>query len=81
MKTFQLTIARVGKTLYSGPAISAHFPGADGEFTILPNHEPFVSQLVAGKIRVKDEHNSEQTFESEKKGIVEVSNGHVTVLL
>jgi len=81
MKTFQLTIARVGKTLYSGSAISARLPGADGEFTILPNHEPFVSQLVVGTIRVKDERNSEQTFESEKKGVVEVSNGQVTVLL
>ena len=51
MKTFHLTIARVGEQLYSGEAQSVNLPGVEGVFTVLAGHEPFVSGLAAGTAR------------------------------
>ncbi|MFZ2167820.1 MAG: F0F1 ATP synthase subunit epsilon [Minisyncoccia bacterium] len=81
MKTFHLTVAKVGENLFDGDAISVSMPGVDGVFQILADHEAFVSELVSGNMRVKAADNQEYQFEIPKGGIAEVSRNQATILL
>ena len=81
MKTFHLTVARVGENLFDGEAVSAVLPGKDGVFQILAEHEPFVSELVPGEMRVKAADEQSYHFELPKGGVAEVSRNQATILL
>lgn len=78
--TLHLVISSVGENLYDGPALSATLPGASGEFTILPNHEPFVTTLKTGKIIVRIPNQEEQNFSIES-GVLETSGTRAVVLV
>jgi F-type H+-transporting ATPase subunit epsilon len=78
-KTFTVTIARVNEQLFNGLAYSITVPGSEGELTILADHEPLVSLLKTGTITVRKDEATEK-FQIEK-GLLETSNGQVTVLL
>lgn len=80
-KTFHLTIARVGETLFEGEAVSARFPGVEGQFTVLAGHEPFVSPLASGTVHVVTSENETVEFPVASSGVAEVSGGQATVLV
>lgn len=77
--TFHLIIASVAETRYDGRALSAIFPGAAGEMTVLPHHEAIVTTLKTGRIRVKDE-TGEHVFDIED-GVLECSGNRAIVIL
>ena len=79
-KTFHLTIAKVGENLYDGEAVSVTVPASEGEMTVLANHEPFVTPLKAGTIRVESD-SGDSSFALETDGILEVSNNQATIIL
>lgn len=81
MKAFHLTIARVGENLFDEDALSVTVPGAGGVFTVLADHEPFVSTLASGTILIKTPEGGDHTFTIEGGGIVEVSYNQATILL
>jgi F-type H+-transporting ATPase subunit epsilon len=78
--TLHLVISSVGESLYDGPALSVTLPGASGEFTVLPNHEPFVTTLKGGVIAVRIPNAEEKTFAIES-GVLETSGTRVVVLV
>ncbi len=78
--TFHLTIASVGDSKFDGPALSATLPGAAGELTILPHHEPIVTTLKPGTIIVRETLGDPRRFEVER-GVLECSGNRVVVLL
>ncbi len=78
--TFELVIASVGETRFSGPAISVTLPGESGDLTILPHHEPLVTTLRPGTITVKEKSGEPKKFPVES-GILEVSGNRAVVLL
>jgi F-type H+-transporting ATPase subunit epsilon len=80
-KTFNLTIANVGENLFAGEAISVTLPGAEGVFTVMAGHEPFVTPLKAGIALVKTPEGEETSFTLGEGGILEASGGQATVLL
>jgi F-type H+-transporting ATPase subunit epsilon len=80
-KTFHLTIAKVGENLFDGEVVSASFPGAEGVFEVLAEHEAFVSELRAGEIRVTPSVGDIVRFAIADRGIAEVSRNQATVLL
>jgi len=80
-KEFHLTIARVGENLFDGTAKSVTLPGSEGVFTVLAEHEPFISTLVPGEIKFTDAEGSEHMMVVEKPGIAEISKNQATVLL
>ncbi|MGE5540780.1 MAG: F0F1 ATP synthase subunit epsilon [Bacillota bacterium] len=79
-KTFHLTIAKVGENLFDGEAVSVTLPGEEGVFTVLANHEAFVTPLKAGEAHVETADGKKETFAIER-GIAEVSSNQATVLL
>lgn len=78
--TLHLVISSVGENLYDGPAISATLPGAAGDFTILPNHEPFVTTLKEGKITVRIP-NADPREIPISSGVLETSGTRAVVLV
>ncbi|MFA6503051.1 MAG: F0F1 ATP synthase subunit epsilon [Candidatus Paceibacterota bacterium] len=80
MKTFHLTIAKVGTNLFDGEAASVSLPGSEGVFEVLADHEAFVSELRSGDIRVTDTEGASQTFPI-GGGIAEISHNQATILL
>ncbi|MFM2331129.1 MAG: hypothetical protein RLZZ26_636 [Candidatus Parcubacteria bacterium] len=81
MKTFHLTVAKVGENLFSGEAVSATLPGDEGVFQVLAGHEALVSELKPGELRVVAADEQAHLFEMPRGGIVEVSHNQATVLL
>ncbi len=80
MKTFRLTVARVGENLYDGEAVSVTLPGSEGVFTVLANHEPLVSELKPGDVVIRDE-KGETRVQVTERGVAEISKNQATVLL
>ena len=80
MNTFHLRVASVGESRYDGEAQSVIFPGSAGEFTVLAHHEPLVSTLSRGALRIKDAEGKERRIEIHT-GIVEVSGNQAIVLI
>ena len=78
--TFHLVIASVGETRFDGPSVSATFPGSDGELTVLAHHEPLVTTLKKGVIRVRESAESTKDVPIES-GVLEVSGNRAVVLL
>lgn len=77
--TFTTTIAKVSNQLFHGEVLSCTLPGSDGQLTILPHHAPLISLLKSGTIRVR---TSEAVHDfAVQKGVLEVSNNHMTVLI
>lgn len=80
MNTFHLTIASVGETRFDGAAMSVTLPGAAGQLTILPHHEPIVTTLKPGTITVRQAEAEPTEFKIEN-GVLECSGSRVVVLL
>ncbi len=81
MKTFHLTIARVGENLFDGEAVSVALPGEGGAFEVLALHEALVSPLKGGEVRVTTPSGEHRYFELPGGGIAEISGNQATVLL
>ncbi|MDP2157718.1 MAG: F0F1 ATP synthase subunit epsilon, partial [Nitrospirota bacterium] len=64
-----------------GEAVSVTLPGVEGVFTVLAQHEAFVTPLKEGVVLVKDAEGAETSFTLAAGGIAEVSLGQATVLL
>lgn len=79
-KDLYLEIVSPDKTIYHGNVDLVEVPGQQGRFTILRNHAPIISVLVAGQIRIGDKQGQEQLFDC-KAGYVECADNKVTVLL
>jgi len=76
----KVRIAKVGESLFEGEALSLNLPGTEGDMTILPHHSPLIATLRSGTIHVMDANKETHFFEIEK-GLVEISNNEVIVLL
>lgn len=81
MKTFHLTIARVGENLYDGEAISVTLPGTEGVFTVLAHHEPYVSELKAGELHFTDAEEKKRHIPVPNGGVAEISKNQATIIL
>ncbi|HEY5383509.1 MAG TPA: hypothetical protein VIJ88_03075 [Candidatus Paceibacterota bacterium] len=76
-----VVIAKVDEVFFDGEAASMTLPGAEGELTVLGEHEPLITTLKEGVIivRVGDEQ-PEQTFHI-LGGVLEVRRDGATVIL
>jgi len=78
--TLHLVVSSISESLFDGAAISATLPGAAGEMTILPNHEPLITTLKAGTIIVRTPENPDREF-TVAGGVLEISGGRAVVLV
>lgn len=80
MNTLHLIISSVSENLFDGHAVSVTVPGAAGEMTILPNHEPLITTLKEGTITLREANKEDRKFPI-KGGVVEVSGTRAVVLV
>ena len=76
----QLELISPKQILFSGKIHLIQVPGTKGSFEILKNHEPIVSSLDAGKIKVITSTGEEKFFDI-KDGFVEVKKNEISVLV
>lgn len=76
-----LTITTVDTQLFNGLVAYVICPGSGGEFTVLKNHEPFITTLKAGTICVQENKEGEQQIFEIEKGLFEVSKEGAVILL
>ena len=77
--TIHVDIVSAEAEIFSGLAEMVIAPAIQGEVGILPQHAPFITQLVEGDIRVKLENDKEELFYI-SGGMLEVQPHKVTVL-
>ncbi len=75
-----LELISPNETLFSGEIYLIKVPGTKGSFEVLNNHEPIISTLDAGKIKVITKEGKEQFFEI-KNGFIEVEKNQISVLI
>lgn len=73
-----LEIISADSVLFSGQADAVTLPGALGSFTVLRNHAPIISVLVAGKVSYRGANGEESNFDI-RGGLVDVNNNKVAV--
>ena len=78
VKQFQLDIMASDHVFYSGPCDELVFPGQDGSFGILPNHQPMITCLNAGELRFRVGEEWHDAIVSD--GFVEIMPSNVTML-
>ncbi len=81
MKTFHLTVSSVSETKFEGEASSISVPGVDGQMEVLKDHAPLISTLNSGTIVIKTESDKNGEKFKIEKGILEVANNRVVVLM
>lgn len=77
-KTFFLEIIASDRSFFKGDCEMLVFPGLDGEFGILANHEPMVTCLKAGELKFKID--GEWKYAAVSEGFAEVMPTSVIVL-
>jgi F-type H+-transporting ATPase subunit epsilon len=77
--TIHLDIVSAEKEIWSGAATMVFAPGEMGELGIAPRHTPLLTRLKPGEVRVRDDHDNEESFFI-SGGILEIQPHVVTVL-
>ena len=76
-----IVIAKVDEVLFEGEAYSLTVPATAGEMTVLGHHEPLITTLKAGEVRVHlNVGDTPKTF-SISTGVLEVRSDGATVIL
>lgn len=76
--TFKFELVSPERVLVSEDASEVIVPGADGQFTVLPGHAPFISSLRPGTMLIKLASGERRVFV--RGGIAEVEPDSVTIL-
>lgn len=71
----KLSIYSLKNVLFQGEAVSLNCNTPSGQITVLDNHEPLISSLSVGQIRIVDANKKEHFFEI-KSGFLEVKPGN-----
>ena len=79
MSALQVAVVSVGQNIWSGEAKSLIAKTTEGEIGILAGHEPVLSLLVDGVVRVEGT-NGEKVQVSISGGFLAVDNNSVRVL-
>ncbi len=80
-KFFELNISTPEAAVYDGKISSLIAPGELGYLGILVDHAPLTTNLVPGKIIIKEGSYEEKIFHCKSRGIMEVFHNHVSILV
>ena len=79
MKTFLLNISSPDGSLFSGQVVSLSLKGVEGEFAILADHMPFITNAAPGKCIVELPDGTVRNGHTEG-GLITVDHNEVTYL-
>lgn len=75
---FQIEVLASDHPFYQGACEMLVFPGIDGEFGVLANHEPMVTCLHEGELRYQIDN--EWHYAAVSEGLVEITPNKVIIL-
>lgn len=78
-KTFTLQIVTVSEPLFEGEAVELHCKGTEGQMVVLANHEPFITRIEKGTVKVVTPLKEQQEF-TIVSGVLEVADNKAVVL-
>jgi len=78
-ETFQFDLVSPEKLLMSDPVEEVIVPGADGQFTVLIGHAPFLTTLKPGVLDIRNADGTSQRIYV-NGGFADVNAGGLTVL-
>ena len=78
-KTFQLEIITPERQFYTGQVESLVLPALDGEYGVLPGHEPVVTAVEPGEARFKVDGNWHNVIVTQ--GFAEITSEYAVVLV
>ena len=73
-----LELISAHEILFKGQAVAVTLPGELGSFTVLNNHAPIISVLVAGKVTYRTPDDAVKSIDV-KGGIADVKDNVVSV--
>lgn len=77
-----VVVASVGETKFDGPAVSITVPSTGGELTLLAHHEPIITTLQKGTLKVRSiAAGKEDLVLDIEGGVLECAHNRVVVLL
>ncbi len=80
-KLFKVDIITPEKTIYSGTGFSLVVPSESGYLGILADHAPLVANIVPGRITLKKNAAEVLDVRVKNKGLIEVLENRVNLLL
>lgn len=75
-----LELISAHEILFKGEAVSVTLPGELGSFTVLKNHAPIISVLVAGKVTYRTADDNVKSIDI-KGGLADVEDNVVSVCI
>ncbi|MDH3194826.1 MAG: F0F1 ATP synthase subunit epsilon [Hyphomicrobiales bacterium] len=78
-ETFQFDLVSPERLLMSDPVEQVTVPGADGQFTVLKGHAPFLTTLKPGVLDIRSEEGASQRIYV-RGGFADVNASGLTVL-
>ena len=78
MSTFNMAVYTPGGEMFSAPVESIDAPGREGRFGVLSHHAPMIIALRRGILKASSEGKTR--FFVTGEGVLEISDGNVTVL-
>lgn len=78
-KTFAFEIMTPQRTIYSSKVSSLVVPGTEGYFGVLANHAALVANSNGGKLKIREESQSEKFFKV-GPGIFEIFKNRAVLL-
>ena len=79
MKTFLLNISSPDGKIFSGAIVSIIVRGVEGEFAVMADHVPFITNVVPGKCIIELEDGTVKNGQTEG-GLITVGKDEVTYL-
>ncbi len=79
MKEFSLEIITPSKTAFAGQVTSVTVPGVKGEFQVLLNHAPLMSNFEVGRIKLELSDGTEKVLVT-GGGVIEILHNIVLLL-
>jgi len=80
MKQVPLLICSIDRELFAGEVSWISAPSADGRIQVFAGHQPLISQLVAGDLRLKAGEEKEQTLPI-AGGVLEITPHRLVALV
>ncbi len=76
---FHLTVVTPEGEAFDGAVESVVLPGSEGEFGVLPGHEPFMTGLKVGPMQIR--RGEERIYAALGRGFAEIHEDKVSVLV
>jgi F-type H+-transporting ATPase subunit epsilon len=78
-QTFECSVVTPDKAVFDAPVVYANLPAHDGQYGVMADHAPLLTQLGAGDLKLQLPSGENKTF-TVSGGFAQVNNNQLTLL-